>query len=183
MGTEIVFETHSWSEDNERGLATGWRHGRLSQRGRDLAVELGERRRDDRIAAVFTSDLYRAVETAETAFAGTGVPILHDWRLRECDYGALNGAPAGELEVEKHVDVPYPGGESYRDVAARVASFLDDLRARWDGKRVLVVSHAAPRWALQHLLGGTPLEELVGAQFAWQPGWTFAVPTAPGESF
>jgi broad specificity phosphatase PhoE len=32
--------------------------------------------------------------------------------------------------VTKHVDVPFPGGESYRDVVARISSFLDDLRRR-----------------------------------------------------
>jgi broad specificity phosphatase PhoE len=80
------------------------------------------------------------------------VPIFHDWRLRDCDYGALSGAPLDELELEKHFDVPFPGGESYADVLARVESFVRDLRRSWDGKRVLVVSHAAPRWALQQLL-------------------------------
>ncbi|MBA2359285.1 MAG: histidine phosphatase family protein, partial [Actinobacteria bacterium] len=64
MSVEIVFETHSISTDNERGIATGWLPGLLSERGRTLAAELGERRRDDGIAAVFTSDLRRAVETA-----------------------------------------------------------------------------------------------------------------------
>ncbi|KPV48542.1 hypothetical protein SE17_37515, partial [Kouleothrix aurantiaca] len=64
MATQIVFETHSLSEDNERGSATGWHAGRLSAQGRALAAELGGRRRDDGIAAVFTSDLGRALETA-----------------------------------------------------------------------------------------------------------------------
>src|SRR5690349_20860940 len=88
MSTVIVFETHSWSEDNDRGTATGWLPGRLSERGRRLAAELGQRRRDDGIAAVFASDLRRAAETAEIAFAGSDIPVLLDWRLRECDYGA-----------------------------------------------------------------------------------------------
>jgi broad specificity phosphatase PhoE len=170
---ELIFETHSTTTDNERGLATGWLPGELSESGRKQAVLLGERRQD--VDAVFSSDLGRALETVAIAFFGADVPVFHDWRLRECDYGALNGAPVGELEVEKHIEVPYPGGESYRDVVARVSSFLADVRARWDGKRVLVVSHAAPRWALQHLLDGVPLEELVGAPFEWQPGWMFAV--------
>jgi alpha-ribazole phosphatase/probable phosphoglycerate mutase len=168
---ELVYETHSTTVDNEIGVATGWLPGQLSPVGLEQAVELGERRGD--VDAVFSSDLGRALETVAIAFSGGEVPVFYDWRLRECDYGALNGAPVGELEVEKHVDVPYPGGESYRDVVARVGSFLDDVRARWDGKRVLVVSHAAPRWALQHLIDGRPLEELVGAPFDWQPGWAF----------
>ena len=151
-------------------LGDGWLPGDADG---DAALELGERRRD--VAAVFTSDLGRALETVAIGFFGSDVPIFHDWRLRECDVGVLSGAPAEELEPAKHVDVPYPGGESYRDVASRVSSFLDDVRHGWDGKRVLVVSHAAPRWALQHLLEGMPLEELVGAPFDWQPGWAFRV--------
>ena len=91
MVTQLVFETHSISEDNERGIASGWYHSKLSERGRSLARELGERRRADGIQAVFTSDLGRAVETATIAFEGSGVPILCDWRLRECDYGERNG--------------------------------------------------------------------------------------------
>lgn len=170
---ELIYETHSTTTHNEEGLATGWLPGELSEAGRQQALELGERRRD--VDAVFSSDLGRALETVAIAFFGADVAIFHDWRLRECDYGALNGAPVAELEVEKHVDIPYPGGESYRDVVARVSSFLGDLRTRWDGKRIVVVSHAAPRWALRHLLEDMPLEELVGAPFEWRPGWTFTI--------
>ncbi|MFD0889954.1 hypothetical protein ACFQ08_35890 [Streptosporangium algeriense] len=39
MPVDLVFETHSISEDNERGVATGWLPGRLSERGRALAAE------------------------------------------------------------------------------------------------------------------------------------------------
>jgi broad specificity phosphatase PhoE len=154
---ELIYETHSTTVDNETGHATGWLPGELSEAGRGQALELGERRRD--VDAVFSSDLGRALETVAIAFFDADVPIFHDWRLRECNYGALNGAPKGELELEKHADVPFPGGESYADVLARVESFVRDLRRSWDGKRVLVVSHAAPLWALQQLCAGRPLEE------------------------
>ncbi len=177
MPTQIVFETHSTSEDNERGIATGWLAGRLSPLGRDQAAELGRRRRADAIATVFCSDLVRSTETAAVAFAGSGVPILADWRLRECDYGELNGSPAAELHAHRleHVDVPYPGGESWRQAAARVERFLADLPLRWSGLRVLVVGHVATRWGLDHLLTGVPLETLATAEFNWQPGWEYTV--------
>ena len=51
--------------------------------------------------------------------------------------------------------------------------FLDDLPLRWQGKRVLVIGHVATRWAFEHYLNGLPLEELIGADFAWQEGWTY----------
>jgi 2,3-bisphosphoglycerate-dependent phosphoglycerate mutase len=178
MAVEVVFETHSLSVDNERGVATGWLDGRLSERGRELARELGERRRSDGIAAVFTSDLGRAVETAEIAFAGTGIPVFRDARLRECDYGELNGMPVARLDEERarRIDDPFPGGESWRQAVARVGEFLDELPARWDGQRVLVIGHVATRWGLDHYVDGTPLEELVAAPFAWREGWLYVLP-------
>ncbi|HVA42153.1 MAG TPA: histidine phosphatase family protein, partial [Acidimicrobiales bacterium] len=68
MALQLIFETHSTTEDNEAGIATGWLPGRLSETGIQNAIALGERRRNDGLAAVFVSDLARAVETVEVAF-------------------------------------------------------------------------------------------------------------------
>jgi alpha-ribazole phosphatase/probable phosphoglycerate mutase len=170
---ELVYETHSLTTDNELGIATGWLPGRLSEEGRKQAARLGERRRD--VDVVFASDLQRAVETVEIAFGETSIPVFLDRRLRECDYGELNGAPVGQLDRRRHVDEPFPGGESYRDVVARTASFLRELLAERDDARVCVVAHSANRWALEHLVHGAPLEELVEAPFDWREGWEFAI--------
>lgn len=179
MTVEIVFETHSTTEDNERGIATGWLDGRLSETGRRQARELGERRRHDDLAAVFTSDRGRAVETAAIAFAESGIPIHQDRRLRECDYGTLNGMPASQVEAERsrHIDEPFPGGESYRQVVDRLKSFLDDLPPTFDGGRIIIIGHSATRWALDHLLRGAQLADLVDAPFQWQEGWLYVLPT------
>ena len=173
--TQIVFETHAISEDNEHGRATGWLPGRLSPKGRELARELGVRRHDDGLAAVFTSDLARAAETADLAFGAGSLPILHDWRLRECDYGRLNGASADEVVGQRRdrIDTPYPGGESWAQALSRVERFLVDLPSRWDACRVLVIGHVATRWALDRALAGRPLEDLIGEDFAWQEGWEY----------
>jgi 2,3-bisphosphoglycerate-dependent phosphoglycerate mutase len=175
MPVSVLFETHSITVDNERGVATGWLPGELSERGRDLSRELGRRRADDGLAAVFCSDLARAVQTARIAFAGASVPVLLDWRLRECDYGQRNGRPAAELQTGRgaHLDVPYPGGESWRQAVGRVGWFLEDLPRRWDGQRVLVIGHVATRWGLDHWLNGVPLEDLVAEDFGWQEGWEY----------
>ena len=177
MAVEVVYETHSTSVDNERRIATGWLDGTLSEHGRDQARALGERRRDDGIAAVYVSDLGRAVETAAIAFRGSGIPVHHDARLRECDYGRLNGASVDEVTAvrRRHVEEPFPGGESYYQVVDRTRPFLDDLVAAHDGKRILVIAHSANRWALDNLVIGTPLEELVAAPFEWQEGWLYFV--------
>ncbi len=178
----VVFETHSLSEDNEAGRASGWSHSRLSAQGRELAATLGERRSDDGLDVVFCSDLERAAETARIAFAGTGVAVLLDWRLRECDYGDRNGGPAVRHVQDRRdfLDSPYPGGESWRQAIARVGRFLNDLGSGWDGARVCVIGHVATRWALDHFVDGTPIEDLVGADFVWQEGWEYRLDPRPG---
>jgi broad specificity phosphatase PhoE len=176
---EIIYETHSITTDNENGIATGWLPGTLSERGRQLARELGLRHREDNISVVFVSDLRRAAETAGIAFVGSDNPIIHDARLRECNYGAMNGMPVAQLAAERsrHIDEPYPGGQNYRQVVDQTRDFLRDLAARWDGRRVLIIAHSANKWALDHLLNGVPLEDLVDAPFNWQEGWNFSLPT------
>lgn len=184
MSIRIVYETHSTTTDNEAGIATGWRPGVLSPAGRRRARQLGERRRDDGIAAVFTSDLHRAVETARLAFEGSALPIHHDPRLRECNYGDLNGCPQATLAPvrARHVDEPFPNGQSYRDVLVATEDFLRGLAAGWDGTRVLVIAHSANRWALESLLAGARLEAVVVAASHWRPGWEYTLPTHPGRS-
>ena len=175
MAIDIIFETHSISEDNDLGVASGWHHSRLSDEGRRLAAGMGDRRRGDGIHTVFSSDLRRAVETAELAFPSGSPPVLLDWRLRECDYGELGRGPVEVHHRDRglYVDTPYPGGESWRQSTARVGSFLEDLTLRWDGCRVLVIGHVATRWAFEHLLNGIPLEQLAAQEFVWQEGWEY----------
>ncbi|HEX4526148.1 MAG TPA: histidine phosphatase family protein [Gaiellaceae bacterium] len=177
MTVTVVFETHSTSVDNERGIATGWNQGELSEAGRTQARELGDRRRDDGIAIVFTSDLRRAVETAEIAFAGSSIAVVEDRRLRECNYGALNGMPRAQLDAERRLrlDTPFPGGESWRQAVARVAGFLHALPRAHEGQRVLVIGHVATRWALDHVARGTPLDTLVETPFEWREGWEYTL--------
>lgn len=183
MTTEIVFETHAISTDNEAGIATGWLEGQLSEEGRRLARRLGERRRGEWIDTVYTSDLGRAIETAVLAFGDSGIPIRRDARLRECNYGSLNGGRVIEVEREriKRIDEPFPGGESYRQTVERTRSFLGDVAVEHGSGRIVVIGHSATRWALDHLLKGVPLEVLVGAPFEWQEGWLYEL-TGDAES-
>ena len=174
MSVELVFETHSTTEDNEAGIATGWLPGRLSATGREQALELGERRRHDGLAVVFIPDLRRAVETAEIAFAGS-LAVVADERLRECNYGELNGTVEPLRDRPAHIDVPYPGGESWRQAVERVTGFLDELRREREDERVLVISNTATRLALEVVANGRELEGAMAAPFVWRPGWEYVL--------
>ena len=180
---QLVFETHSTSEDNECGIATGWLGGRLSRKGQAQAAELGKRRRSDGVDVVYSSDLNRAVETAQIAFGCSGIPVLLDWRLRECNYGAMNGMPRTQLDAERRrrLDEPFPEGESWREAVARVIAFLEERATERRDQRVLLIGHVATRWALDHHVLGIRLEQLIATPFLWQEGWQYTL-LATGET-
>ena len=71
----------------------------------------------------------------------------------------------------------FPDGESYEDVKARIANFLEFLKKNYDSKSVAIVAHKAPQLALDVLLGGKTWEQAFAEDWrkkkAWQPGWNY----------
>ena len=172
----VWFETHSTTEDNERHIATGWHPGALSAAGRRQAADLAHRVEERGIRRIYSSDLGRAVETAR--LAAPTLPLYLDWRLRECHYGAWNGADAARVHRDRgqFLDHPYPGGESWRQAVTRVGRFVEDLcrlAATESVFPVLVVGHVATRLGLAVHLGGESLENLLDRPARWQPGWSW----------
>jgi len=102
---------------------------------------------------------------------------VQDARLRECNYGSLNGMPRAQLEAERllRLETPFPGGESWREAVERVAGFLRELATSRNRERVLVIGHIATRWALDHVADGVPLATLAEAPFVWREGWEYTL--------
>jgi alpha-ribazole phosphatase/probable phosphoglycerate mutase len=171
----LIYETHSSSTDNEIGVASGHNDPDLSATGERQAAELAERRTGEEIAAVYCSDLLRARRTAQIAFGDRRVPIITDARLRECDFGNMNGDAAEQVRAvsARHVTEPFPGGESYTDVVRRVRLFLQDASGQHGSATVLVIAHRAPHHALEHLLNDRDLAAVVNGDWQWQPGWVY----------
>jgi len=113
------------------------------------AAQLADALRGDPLAAVYTSPLERALATAEAiAVAQRLKPIVVD-DLRELDFGEADGVPFEELPAElqrgllEHpTEVRFPGGESYAELRARMATACDGIVVRHPGTEVAVVSHA-----------------------------------------
>lgn len=86
---------------------------------------------------------------------------------------------AAQLAAERsqHIDTPYPGGQSYHQVVDAMRDVLSDLASAWDGQRIMMIAHSANRWALDCLLLGRRLEDVVDAPFGWQEGWQYLLPS------
>lgn len=180
MSVKITYMVHGTTTDNEQDLATGWLPGELSAKGREQAAEVGSQVGQQHFDVVFCSDLKRAVNSAELGFGGK-YEIVQDERLRECNYGDLNGTSAAAFKdrMNEYVATPFPGGESYKDVEVRLASFINFLRARYDGRHVAIVAHQAPQLALDVLLRSKTWQQAVEEDWrktkSWQPGWEYTI--------
>lgn len=122
--------------------------------GREQAKEAAAKLRDVGITRIYTSDMTRSLETAEIVRAELGLPesvVVVDERLREFVAGDFDGKPWKEfhdhlmtLPKDDRYSTKMPNGESYRDVKARVLSFLFEKDKELSNERVLIVSHGSP---------------------------------------
>lgn len=93
----------------------------LSARGREQACALGRRLADAGIATIVSSDLRRAVETAEIVAAATGAPIRFDADLQERNFGDVRGTAYADLAEDLFgPEFAPPGGETWAQFHARV---------------------------------------------------------------
>ena len=137
MSVRITYFVHGTTTDNEADLSSGWNDVALSSIGEQQSRELTSRTAQHHFDVVFTSDLARAFDSATITWGDT-YKIIKDDRLRECNYGDHNGKDSKIVEPmqEMAIYTPMPNGESYEQVKARVAAFLDELRRNYDGKYV-----------------------------------------------
>lgn len=178
MAIKITYFVHGTTIDNEAHISSGWSDVDLSPLGIQQSKELTAHTRDKKFDVVFTSDLKRAIDSAQIAW-GEQYPVVQDERLRECNYGDYNGQSSDIVEPlqEQAITTPMPGGESYEDVKERIQSFLADLKQNYEGKHVAIVGHKAPQLALDVLLKNMTWEEAFETDWrkrkAWQPGWEY----------
>jgi len=176
---DITYFVHGTTTDNEQKLASGWFDAKLSGRGKKQCTELRKSIDNEKFDIVFCSDLKRAAESARIAFPNAN--IIQDKRLRECNYGDLTRADSKKVEslTAKHIDNPFPNGESYEDVERRMKSFLDDILKDYSGKNVAIVAHKASQLALDVLLKGKTWERAIKEDWRlktppqWKPGWKY----------
>lgn len=173
MKNILIFESHSTSLDNKKKITSGHLDPPLSKKGRKQAKDLGLRYKISNISIVYCSDLQRSFETAEIAFRTRDISIIRDYRLREWNYGDFNGHPASEIEEMKpsYISNPFPGGESLSDAVKRISYFVQLLLKKHEN--ILIIGHRAVYYTLEHLFNKISFEDLLMAQWHWQPGWVY----------
>jgi probable phosphoglycerate mutase len=149
-GRRLVLVRHGESTWNALGIVQGQANAPgLTDRGRRQAATLARRLLDRSVVALVSSDLTRAHQTAEIIAQELDTGVVLDDRVRERDFGVLEGGPSSGLTTAitgvdgggvVDADVRPAGGESVRDLYDRVAWFVDSVRDGPVGD-VVVVCH------------------------------------------
>jgi alpha-ribazole phosphatase len=149
--TRIVLVRHAETEESARGRCYGRLDVGLSREGLRQAETIAAALAGLRLAAVYTSPLARAVETARPLAAALGLEPSVVEALAELHFGEIEGLRYDQVEAERPelfrawMDEPasvcFPGGESLADLRARVLPALEEIRTRHAGRAVAVVAH------------------------------------------
>lgn len=178
MAVKIIYFVHGTTTDNLEHKSTGWLPRELSEKGIQQSIDLKEQISIDDIDLVISSDLKRAIESAEYTFKDIK-EILHDERIRECNYGDFNGKDTSFVKYEEHIAEPFPNGESLKEVENRVRDFCQYLLENYNGKTIALVAHKAPQLALEVITKKITWKEAIEKDWrktkSWQPGWIYEV--------
>jgi probable phosphoglycerate mutase len=166
----LLLIRHGQSEGNAARCIQGQAEYPLNALGREQARRLAQRlaAEHDGIAAVYTSSLGRAVETAEILAQAVGAPVIPDDRLREYDAGELAGLTMEDVreqfpqvyaawmaDVEEWI--PMPGSEGNENFCRRVHEVFAEIAARHESdETAVVVSHGGTLGAYLAEIMGLP---------------------------
>lgn len=174
---KIVYFVHGTTYDNADDKCSGWKQVELNELGKEQAINLGEINKDRNFDIVFTSDLTRAICSADLAF-----PLckkIVDSRLRECNYGEYDGCDKSLVVYEEHIDEKFPNGESLKDVEKRIKQFLDEIKDKYSDKKIGIVAHRALQLAIDVITKNISWEEAIENDWrktkSWQPGWDYDI--------
>ena len=167
----LIIIRHGESESNKQNIISG-----TSGTDIDVLSEKGERQvkeatsaietilKDEALNAraigldkIFVSPFNRTKQTARVLADHFGVSedqIIEDKRLREIDFGELDGKTRQEYldyvginTDHENVSLTLPGGESIDDVKNRMMSAISEIDAEHEGQNILIVTHWTPYWA------------------------------------
>ena len=149
--TQVIIVRHGETEWNLKGIRQGHFDSRLTTKGMAQAKALGARLGREKFTSLYSSDLGRAVETAQAIANVTGHAIVTDARLRERHLGIFQGLNGDEISAKHPKErrlmrsegpgYVIPGGESMVQQVERNVGCLNELAAKHQGEQIVAVTH------------------------------------------
>ncbi|MGL5346991.1 MAG: histidine phosphatase family protein [Peptostreptococcaceae bacterium] len=152
MANTFYIVRHGQTNWNILGKTQGHGNSDLTQKGEEQAKELAEAINNYPIDLIFSSDLGRALQTAEIVGDKIEIKVEKTESLREMGFGVWEGLLINEIKRdhattydtwrnEPHL-VDIEGGETLHIIKERVDKFITELNEKYDNKHILLVSHS-----------------------------------------
>ncbi len=169
QGNQFFIMRHGESESNIQGVVSSNKDNldTLTENGR-TQVDAAIKELPKDIDLIIHSGFARTKETATRVAATLGLStaqVLEDDRVRELDLSdEYEGKPWDEYNHQfktwaDRYSTVVPGSENRRDAQVRMGEFLFTTNAAYSGKKILIVSHAGPLFALECAATGKSVEE------------------------
>ncbi len=152
MATTLLLVRHGETDWNRDNRFQGHADPPLNETGRAQARALADAMRREEFAALYTSPLRRAHETAVILGAVLDLDPQADPTLKEVDVGSWSGLTRTDIEAQfpdgfarwLEYGHGWDDGETYDELGGRVVAGLLDISARHSGTSVLAVTHGGP---------------------------------------
>ena len=162
---KLILCRHAETDVNAQGVMHKTQDSAaLNHVGVEQSKRLGEVLRNQNVAAVICSSEARALQTAETATAGTQIKISQTPDLQERNWGEWGGKPWSEIQAvlepmsleERYTFTP-PNGESWQDFETRLRKALEEIEAS-PYATIAVIAHGGTLRALMPIIKNEPKE-------------------------
>lgn len=166
--SRLLLARHGLTESNSTRRFAGYSDVELNAVGCKQVEKLRDRLANEKIDAVYSSDLRRALVAAEVISSGHKVDIVTCSELREINYGSVEGLTFDEIsclypDIAESITnfnrgLKFPTGESFEEFIERTSKFLGRLEKHSPSQTILIVSHSGPLRVLICRLLGIALE-------------------------
>ena len=154
--TTIFLIRHGETVDNALQIMQGQTQGELNEQGKEQARQVAQRLADEPVDVFISSDLHRAIQTAESIAEPHNLPIKTTPLLRERDWGSFTGRFIPDLKGEVWPD----DIESEPALLQRALAFLQYVTTTYPGKRVVAVGHGIINKAILAVYAGCTMREV-----------------------
>lgn len=154
--TTLYLARHGETVDNVNKIMQGQTQGCLTETGRQQACKLRDRLMKIHFDAIISSDLRRAIDTANIVAQPRKIEVETTPLLRERDWGSFTGCYIPDLK-----DLPFTDDiETIEQLKKRAKVFLEYIKERYNDMTVLAVGHGIINKAIQSVAYGKPMNEI-----------------------
>ncbi len=156
---------HGETDYNVKGIIQGQRQSKLTKNGVNQAKALSERLKNKKIDYIYTSTLYRAIDTAKIVNRYHKLKMIRSKKLNERAFGTWEGEKGDDMRkkcgdnIQEKINFKPKGAESWKDVEKRAVSFIKSVIKKHKGKIILIVAHKGPNRVMLNHFMKRPLKE------------------------